>query len=127
LLAFSATGHSAEKTYQITETELARLEQNLTRQEAALLKALDLQEAQGQQLAGLKAELQAALTELEQSKAQIQSLRESLKSALSSIESANQSLQEYEKEMKSRLRAAKWQRNAWAAGFAAALVWAAAK
>jgi hypothetical protein len=54
LLFAPAIGYSAERTYKITETELAQLEQNLMRQEEALLKALDWQETQGQELAALK-------------------------------------------------------------------------
>jgi peptidoglycan hydrolase CwlO-like protein len=127
LLAFSATGWAAERTYQITETELTRLEANLTRQEAALLKALDLQEVQEQELSALKGQLQTALSELRQSKEQVESLKESLNTVLYSIESANQSFEKYAKEMKSRLRAAKRQRNGWAAGFVAAVFWAAGK
>jgi peptidoglycan hydrolase CwlO-like protein len=51
--------------------------------------------------------------------------RQELLNSGNSLQKANQLLTQYEKEMKSRLRAVKWQRNGWAAGFVAAIVWAA--
>jgi hypothetical protein len=55
------------------------------------------------------------------------SLQTELTNSATSLERANQYFEEYAKEMKSRLRAAKWQRNVWAAGTVAAVVWAAVK
>jgi peptidoglycan hydrolase CwlO-like protein len=118
---------AGERTYTVTETELAQLEANLARQESTLLTALALLGGQERELGGLRIELRAALGELAQSKAEIGKLKASLNAALESIGKANRLLREYEKETKSRLRAAKWQRNGWAAGFVALLAWAAGK
>ena len=101
--------------YRITGTGLTRLEQVLKTQETALIKALTLLDGQGKELSGLQAELQTALTELEQSRLEIQTLRDSLNTALTSIDKANQSFEAYAKEMKRKVRAAKMQRNLWAA------------
>jgi septal ring factor EnvC (AmiA/AmiB activator) len=127
-----SAGHSypAERVYQITETELTQLERSLARQETSLLKALDLQKAQGAEFTALKAELQAALKELAQSKKEIESLKTSLNSALNSIESANQYFTQYAKEMKKERSRLRRQRTIWQAvgglAFCGAL-WAAAK
>jgi chromosome segregation ATPase len=103
-LVSPATGMAGEKTYLVTETELTRLEENLTKQEAVLLTALELQSEQEKELSELQRNLQAALNELQQSKEEIQSLRTKLHTALNSIESANQLLKEYETEMKSKIK-----------------------
>jgi peptidoglycan hydrolase CwlO-like protein len=116
-LLWPGTCTAGEAVYQVTEQELAQLGDSLARQETALLAALKLLDGQERELGGLRIELQAALGELAQSQTEIEKLKANLNTALNSIGKANQLLTEYEKEMKSRLRAVKWQRNGWAAGF----------
>jgi chromosome segregation ATPase len=118
---------ASEKTYIVTETELTQLEENLQRQEAVLLTALELQSEQEKELSELQRSLQTALRELQQSKEEILSLRTKLHTALNSIENANQLLKEYETAMKRQASRLKWQRNGWFLGFTAAVVWAAVK
>jgi hypothetical protein len=44
-----------------------------------------------------------------------------------SLLKANRLLTEYEREMKRKTNILKWQRNGWFLGFAASMIWAAAK
>jgi len=113
LLLPSDTGW-AVATYQVTEQELAQLEQALTAQETALQTALALLDGQNKDLITLQAQLQTVLDELATSRQEIMTLRSNLSTALTSIDDANQHFKEYAKEMKRKNQIVRMQRNIWA-------------
>jgi septal ring factor EnvC (AmiA/AmiB activator) len=113
---------SAEKSYQITEAELARLEEISVKQKTAIsqlkdtLAALKLTETQA------KAQLLEALEHLRKTREELTLLKEDLKKSQDSLAKANLSLTAYGKEMKQRTQRLKLQRGLWFAGCVAALV-----
>ena len=107
----SAISYGNPVTYQITETELAELDQSYQEQEKLLIEALKLQEMQKEELKGLKLQLESALKELRESREALQRLREELKKASSSIEQVNQLFDEYEAEARATQSRLKRQRN----------------
>ena len=107
----SAISYGNPVTYQITETELAELDQSYQEQEQLLIEALKLQEMQKEELKGLKLQLESALKELRESREALQRLREDLKKASDSIEEVNQLFDNYEKEAQATQSRLKRQRN----------------
>ena len=107
----SAISYGNPVTYQITETELAELDQSYQEQEQLLIEALKLQEMQKEELKGLKLQLETALKELRESREALQRLREDLKKASDSIEEVNQLFDNYEKEAQATQSRLKRQRN----------------
>ena len=107
----SAISYGNPVTYQITETELAELDQSYQEQEKLLIEALKLQEMQKEELKGLKLQLESALKELRESREALQRLREDLKKASDSIEEVNQLFDNYEKEAQATQSRLKRQRN----------------
>lgn len=88
-------------TYQMTETELTQLEQNLAQLEAN-------SKSKDESLATLKAQLQTA-------NEQLTKLSESQKTTQESLMNAEASLNAYEKEMKHKQTVKERQRNLWIA------------
>ncbi len=107
----SAISYGNPVTYQITETELAELDQSYQEQEQLLIEALKLQEMQKEELKGLKLQLESALKELRESREALQRLREDLKKASNSIEEVNQLFNKYEAEARATQSRLKRQRN----------------
>ena len=107
----SAISYGNPVTYQITETELAELDQSYQEQEKLLIEALKLQEMQKEELKGLKLQLESALKELRESREALQRLREELKKASSSIDEVNQLFNKYEAEARATQSRLKRQRN----------------
>ena len=107
----SAISYGSPVTYQITETELAELDQSYQEQEQLLIEALKLQEMQKEELKGLKLQLESALKELRESREALQRLREDLKKASNSIEEVNQLFNKYEAEARATQSRLKRQRN----------------
>lgn len=106
LACSSCSTCSAERTYQIRETELIRLEQRLQQQKMVISSS--------------KAELVLLTRELKTSQNQLAELRHQLAESQkilieqsSSIENANRYLQEYETEVRHNERRLKSQRIIW--------------
>ena len=106
----------AEEMYQISESELTTLEQNLHRLEKN-------NESKQQLLTEQKAQLTEANQQLETAKVQLEESRRLNDRTVKSLESANQSLQVLENEAKRKIRVKTRQRNLWI-GVSAALLYA---
>jgi septal ring factor EnvC (AmiA/AmiB activator) len=106
----------AEGMYQISESELTTLEQNLHRLEKN-------NESKQQLLTEQKAQLTEANQQLEIAKVQLEESRRLNDRTLKSLESANRSLQVLENEAKRKIRVKTRQRNLWI-GVSAALLYA---
>ena len=100
-------------TYQMTETELTRLEQNLAQLEAN-------SRSKDESLVTLKAQLQTA-------NAQLTKLGESQKTTQESLTNAEAYLKAYEKEQKHKQAVKERQRNLWIAIAGIATAWACMK
>ncbi len=106
----SFASEAAEPTYQITESELVRLEQSLTelseindRQSATLIQQqIQLQESERK--------LSQAEKESKQLQSQIYSLRKEMIEQESSLENARASLEQFEKEEQTKLNKVKRER-----------------
>lgn len=96
----------AEEMYQISESELTTLEQNLHRLEKN-------NESKQQLLTEQKAQLTEANQQLETAKVQLEESRRLNDRTVKSLESANQSLQVLENEAKRKIRVKTRQRNLW--------------
>lgn len=110
-LSFIPALCSAEQLYQITETELERLDRNLT-------ELRNINDRQRTESATLRKQLEASLTQLTEAgkqsqmlKAQLGALKLTLEGQEQSLQNANRLLQQYEAEERSRLRRSRWQRN----------------
>ena len=110
-LSFIPALCSAEQLYQITETELERLDRNLT-------ELRNINDRQRTESATLRKQLAASQTQLTEAgkqsqmlKAQLGALKLTLEGQEQSLQNANRLLQQYEQEERSRLRKVKWQRN----------------
>lgn len=106
----------AEEMYQISESELTTLEQNLHRLEKN-------SESKQQLLTEQKAQLTEANQQLETAKVQLEESRRLNDRTVKLLESANQSLQVLENEAKRKIRVKTRQRNLWI-GVSAALLYA---
>ncbi len=110
-LSFIPALCSAEQFYQITETELERLDRNLT-------ELRNINDRQRTESATLRKQLAASQTQLTEAgkqsqtlKAQLGALRLTLEGQEQSLQNANRLLQQYEQEERSRIRKIKSQRN----------------
>lgn len=116
LWLLAGTSSQAEEMYQISESELTTLEQNLHRLEKN-------SESKQQLLTEQKAQLTEANQQLETAKVQLEESRRLNDRTVKSLESANQSLQVLENEAKRKIRVKTRQRNLWI-GVSAALLYA---
>jgi septal ring factor EnvC (AmiA/AmiB activator) len=110
-LSFIPALCSAEQRYQITETELERLDRNLT-------ELRNINDRQRTESATLRKQLAASQTQLTEAgkqsqilKAQLGALKLTLEGQEQSLQNANRLLRQYEQEERSRLRKIKGQRN----------------
>ena len=110
-LSFIPALCSAEQLYQITETELERLDRNFT-------ELRNINDRQRTESATLRKQLEASQTQLTEAgkqsqmlKAQLGALKLTLEGQEQSLQNANRLLQQYEQEEKYRLRKIKRQRN----------------
>ena len=110
-LSFIPALCSAEQLYQITATELERLDRNFS-------ELRNINDRQTSESKTLKQQLAASQTQLAEAEKQSRTLREQLGALkltmdgqAQSLQNANRLLQEYEREERSRLRRSKWQRN----------------
>ena len=105
---FAGSTSQAEEMYQISESELTRLEVNLNQLEKSNATKQQLLSEQKTQLTEAKKQLETAKKELTASK----SLNDQ---TLKSLERVNQSLTELEEEAKRKIRVKTRQRNLWIA------------
>lgn len=112
----AGTSSRAETMYQISESELTTLEQNLHRLEKN-------NESKQQLLTEQKTQLTEANQQLETAKVQLEESRRLNDRTVKSLESANRSLQVLENEAKRKIRVKTRQRNLWI-GVSAALLYA---
>ena len=110
-LSFIPALCSAEQLYQITETELERLDRNLT-------ELRNINDRQRTESAILRKQLETSQTQLTEAgkqsqtlKAQLGALKLTLEGQEQSLQNANRLLQQYEQEERSRLRRSRNQRN----------------
>ena len=110
-LSFIPALCSAEQLYQITATELERLDRNLT-------ELRNINDRQRTESAILRKQLEASQTQLTEAGKQSQMLKEqlgalklTLEGQEQSLQNANRLLQQYEQEERSRIRRSRWQRN----------------
>ena len=110
-LSFIPALCSAEQLYQITETELERLDRNLT-------ELRNINDRQRTESATLRKQLEVSQTQLTKAGKQSQMLKEqlgalklTLEGQEQSLQNANRLLQQYEQEERLRLRRSRWQRN----------------
>ncbi len=115
-LAAGSTSQAAEGMYQISESELTRLEVNLNQLEKN-------NETKQQLLTEQKTQLTEANQQLETAKVQLEESRRLNDRTVKSLESANRSLQVLENEAKRKIRVKTRQRNLWI-GVSAALLYA---
>ena len=116
LWGVAGTSCQAETMYQISESELTRLEVNLNQ-----LKKNN--ETKQQLLTEQKTQLTEANQQLETAKVQLEESRRLNDRTVKSLESANRSLQVLENEAKRKIRVKTRQRNLWI-GVSAALLYA---
>ena len=107
LLACGSTAQ-AETMYQISESELTRLEANLNQ----LAKNNEIKQ---QLLTEQKTQLTEAKTQLETVKKELTASKSLNEATQKSLEKANQSLQQFEDEAKREIRVKTRQRNLWIA------------
>ena len=110
-LSFIPALCSAEQLYQITATELERLDRNLT-------ELRNINDRQRTESATLRKQLAASQTQLTEAgkqsqmlKAQLGALKLTLEGQEQSLQNANRLLQQYEQEERLRLQKIKRQRN----------------
>lgn len=110
-LSFIPALCSAEQRYQITETELERLDRNFS-------ELRNINDRQRTESATLRKQLETSQTQLTEAgkqsqmlKAQLGALRLTLEGQEQSLRNANRLLQQYEAEERLRLRKVKRQRN----------------
>ena len=116
LWLLAGTSSQAEEMYQISESELTRLEVNLNQLEKN-------NETKQQLLTEQKTQLTEANQQLETAKVQLEESRRLNDRTVKSLESANRSLQLLENEAKRKIRVNTRQRNLWI-GVSAALLYA---
>lgn len=116
LWGVAGTSCRAEMMYQISESELTRLEVNLNQLEKN-------NETKQQLLTEQKTQLTEANQQLETAKVQLEESRRLNDRTVKSLESANRSLQVLENEAKRKIRVKTRQRNLWI-GVSAALLYA---
>ncbi len=106
--ALCGSSVQAEAMYQISESELTTLEQNLQTLEAHSRQ-------KEQQLTALNSQLTVADKALQKANEQLAESRRQNEATATSLEKANQSLTELEQEAKRKIRVKTRQRNIWIA------------
>lgn len=112
LLALPVASYASEKTYQVTETELGKLEDNLTELQKVNADQKKNSEALKTELTESQTKLKKAETESVRLSEQLTGLRKTAKEQEALLEKANQSLAEYAKEEKKEKERLRLQRNA---------------
>ena len=112
LLSVPQLSFASEATYQITETELTRLESNLTELSELNDKQSEMLSQQQIQLQESEEKLSLAEQESEKLQNQIYSLRKEMIEQESSLETARVSLEQFEKEEQAKLNRAKQEKTA---------------
>ena len=110
-LSFIPALCSAEQLYQITATELERLDRNFSELRNINDRQTSESKTLKQQLAASQTQLAEAEKQSRMLKEQLGALKLTLEEQASSLQNANRLLQEYEQEERSRLRRSRWQRN----------------
>lgn len=105
----------AEDMYQMSESELTRLEANLNQLAKNSETKQNLLNKQKIQIEMLNSQLEKANNQLEESKKEIQKSKALNEATQKSLERANQSLAELEQEAKRKVRVKTRQRNLWVA------------
>ena len=107
LLALPVASYASEKTYQVTETELGKLEDNLNQLQKVNAEQKKNSETLKTELTESQTKLKKAETESVRLSEQLTGLRKTATEQEALLEKANQSLAEYakeEKKEKERLR-----------------------
>ena len=112
LLSVPQLSFASEATYQITETELTRLESNLMELSNLSDKQSEMLSQQQIQLQESEEKLSLAEQESEKLQNQIYSLRKEMIEQESSLETARVSLEQFEKEEQAKLNRAKQEKTA---------------
>lgn len=112
LLALPVASYASEKTYQVTETELGKLEDNLNQLQKVNEEQKKNSETLKTELTESQTKLKKAETESVRLSEQLTGLRKTATEQEASLEKANQSLAEYAKEEKREKQRLKRQRNA---------------
>ena len=112
LLSVPQLSFASEATYQITETELTRLESNLTELSELNDGQYKILIQQQIQLKESEEKLSQAEKESKQLQSQIYSLRKEMIEQESSLENARASLEQFEKEEQAKLNRAKQEKTA---------------
>lgn len=112
LLALPVASYASEKTYQVTETELGKLEDNLNQLQKVNADQKKNSEALKTELTESQTKLKKAETESVRLSEQLTGLRKTAKEQEALLEKANQSLAEYAKEEKKEKERLRLQRNA---------------
>ena len=112
LLSVPQLSFASEATYQITETELTRLESNLMELSELNDRQYKILIQQQIQLKESEEKLNQAEKESKQLQSQIYSLRKEMIEQESSLETARKSLEQFEKEEQVKLNRAKQEKTA---------------
>ena len=112
LLSVPQLSFASEPTYQITESELTRLENNLTELSELNDRQSETLIQQQRQLQESEEKLSLAEQESEQLQNQIYSLRKEMIEQENSLETARASLERFEKEEQAKLNRAKQEKTA---------------
>ena len=112
LLSVPQLSFASEATYQITESELTRLENNLMELSELNDKQSETLIQQQKQLKESEEKLSLAEQESEQLQNQIYSLRKEMIEQENSLETARASLEQFEKEEQAKLNRAKQEKTA---------------
>ena len=112
LLSVPQLSFASEATYQITETELTRLESNLTELSELNDRQYKILIQQQIQLKESEEKLNQAEKESKQLQSQIYSLRKEMIEQESSLETARKSLEQFEQEEQAKLNKAKQEKTA---------------
>lgn len=110
-----AAGSTSQAMYQMSESELTRLEANLNQLAKNSETKQNLLNKQKIQIEMLNSQLEKANNQLEESKKEIQKSKALNEVTQKSLLRANQSLTELEQEVKRKIRVKTRQRNLWIA------------
>ena len=114
-LAAAGSTSQAEEMYQISESELTRLEVNLNQLAKNNETKQQLLNGQKIQIEMLNSQLEKANNQLEESKKEIQKSKTLNEATQKSLERANQALKQFEDGAKRKIRVKTRQRNLWIA------------
>ena len=110
-LSFIPALCSAGQLYQITATELEKLDRNLSELRSINDRQTSESKTLKQQLAASQVQLAVAEKQSQTLREQLGALKLTMDGQAQSLQNANRLLQEYEREERSRLRRSRWQRN----------------